>query len=196
MFKLKLPTDPRWANIAEKNIAEVLTDHAFCELKAASTATSFISKFPDKTELVEAMVDLVREEISHFERVHELIKKRGFTLGKERKDEYVNEITQFCIKSGYSREEYLINKLLLAALIEARSCERFKVLADHLKNLDPELSQFYYELMVSEANHYTLFIGFARKYAKTIDVEKRWNEILEFEGQIIENYGKTELIHG
>lgn len=196
MLKLKLPTDPRWANIAEKNIPEVLTDHAFCELKAASTATSLISKFPDKTELVQAMVDLVREEISHFERVHELLRKRGYQLGKERKDEYVNEITQFCIKSGYSREEYLINKLLLAALIEARSCERFKVLAEHFKNIDSELSQFYYELMISEANHYTLFIGFARKYAQTIEVEKRWNEILDFEGQIIQKYGKTELIHG
>lgn len=196
MFKLKLPTDPRWASIAEKNISEVLTDHAFCELKAASTATSFISKFPDKTELVQAMIDLVREEISHFERVHDLLRSRGYELGKERKDEYVNEITQFCIKSGYSREEYLINKLLLAALIEARSCERFKVLSEHFKNIDPDLSQFYHELMVSEANHYTLFIGFARKYAQTIDVEKRWNEILEFEGQIIQKYGKSELIHG
>ncbi len=196
MFKLKLPTDPRWANIAEKNIPEVLTDHAFCELKATSTATSFISKFPDKTELVQAMVNLVKEEIEHFRKVHEIILKRGLELGKERKDEYVNELTHFCIQSGYSREEYLINKLLLAALIEARSCERFKVLSEHLKKLDPELSQFYHELMISEANHYTLFIGFARKYAQTIDVEKRWNEILEFEGKIIQKYGKYELIHG
>jgi len=196
MFKLKLPTDPRWAKIAEQNIAEVLTDHAFCELKAASTATSFISKFPDKTELVNAMVELVKEEIEHFHRVHQLLNLRGFTLGKERKDEYVNELAQFCIKSGYSREEYLINKLLLAALIEARSCERFKILSQHFQTKDPELSQFYHELMVSEANHYTLFIGFARKYAQTIDVEKRWNEILDFEGKVISNYGKSELIHG
>ncbi len=196
MFKLKLPTDPRWANLAEKNISEVLTDHAFCELKAASTATSLISKFPDKTELVQAMVELVKEEIEHFHRVHELLLSRGYELGKERKDEYVNELTQFCIKSGYSREEYLINKLLLAALIEARSCERFKVLSEHFKNSDAVLSQFYHELMISEANHYTLFIGFARKYTQNIDVEKRWNEILEFEGQIIQNYGISELIHG
>ncbi|GIV43511.1 MAG: tRNA 2-methylthio-N6-isopentenyl adenosine(37) hydroxylase MiaE [Bacteroidia bacterium] len=196
MFKLKLPTDPRWANLAEKNISEVLTDHAFCELKAASTATSLISKFPDKTELVQAMVELVKEEIEHFNRVHELLLNRGYELGKERKDEYVNELAQFCIKAGYSREEYLINKLLLAALIEARSCERFKILSEHFKNNDPDLSQFYHELMISEANHYTLFIGFARKYAQTIDVEKRWNEILEFEGQIIQKYGKSELIHG
>lgn len=196
MFKLKLPTDPRWAQIAEQNIQEILTDHAFCELKAASTATSLISKFPDKTELVHAMVDLVHEEMNHFDRVHRFLLQRGYELGKERKDEYVNEITQFCIKSGYSREEYLINKLLLAALIEARSCERFKILSQHFQTKDPELSQFYHELMVSEANHYTLFIGFARKYAQTIDVEKRWNEILDFEGKVISNYGKSELIHG
>ncbi len=196
MFKLKLPTDPRWANIAEKNLSEVLTDHAFCELKAASTATSLISKFPDKTELVQAMVDLVKEEIEHFNKVHQLLQKRGFQLGKERKDEYVNELTHFCIQSGYSREEYLINKLLLAALIEARSCERFKVLSEHFHSKDPQIADFYYELMVSEANHYTLFMGFARKYSQTIDVEKRWNDILTFEGKIIQNYGKSELIHG
>lgn len=194
MLGLKLATDPRWADIAMHDIQEVLTDHAFCELKAAATATSFISKFPDKTELVEAMVDLVREEISHFERVHNLLQQRGFALGKERKDLYVNEMTKFVMRSGYSRHEYLINKLLLAALIEARSCERFKLLSQNLT--DNELKAFYYELMVSEANHYTLFLGFARKYAENYPVEQRWQEILYYEAEVMKNLGKKSEIHG
>lgn len=194
MLGLKLSTDPRWADIAIQDLQEVLTDHAFCELKAAATATAFISKFPDKSELVEAMVSLVREEISHFERVNNLLKQRGFVLGKERKDLYVNEITKFVMRSGYSRHEYLINKLLLAALIEARSCERFKLLSQNLT--DDELKAFYYELMVSEANHYTLFLGFARKYAENYPVEQRWQEILSYEAEVMKYLGNKSEIHG
>jgi tRNA 2-(methylsulfanyl)-N6-isopentenyladenosine37 hydroxylase len=194
MFRLKLPTDPRWANIAEKNIEEILTDHAFCEQKAASTAISLITQFSEKQDLVVAMVDLAREEMEHFQRVHNIIINRGYKLGRERKDEYVNELAQFIFKPGYSREEYLINKLLFAALIEARSCERFKVLSENIN--DKELSDFYRELMASEANHYTLFIGFARQYSKSIDVEKRWQEILDEEAIIIAKYGTKEHIHG
>lgn len=194
MFRLKLPTDPRWANIAEKNIQEILTDHAFCEQKAATTAITLITQFPEKTELVIAMANLAREEMEHFQRVHEILVKRGYTLGKERRDEYVNDLASFIFQSGYGREEFLVNKLLFAAIIEARSCERFKVLSENIN--DKELADFYRDLMVSEANHYTMFIRFARKYAKNYDVDKRWQEILDQEAIIISKYGNKELIHG
>lgn len=194
MFRLKLPTDPRWANIAKKNIEEILTDHAFCEQKAATTAITLITQFPEKKELVAAMADLAREEMEHFQRVHEILVKRGYTLGKERRDEYVNDLASFIFQSGYGREEFLVNKLLFAAIIEARSCERFKVLSENIE--DKELADFYRELMLSEANHYTLFIGFARKYAQNYDVNKRWQEILDQEAIIISKYGNKELIHG
>lgn len=194
MFKLKLPTDPRWANIAEKNIEEILTDHAFCEQKAASSAISFIVVYPELTELVDAMAALAREEMEHFQMVHEKLKERGLTLGRERKDDYVNELHKF-FASGSGRKVGLINKLLMAAMIEARSCERFRLLSEHIS--DKTLSDFYRDLMVSEANHYTMFLGFARKYGKEIvDVDKLWNDFLTYEAGIISKYGNKEQIHG
>ncbi|RMG83016.1 MAG: tRNA-(ms[2]io[6]A)-hydroxylase [Bacteroidetes bacterium] len=196
MFKLKMKTDPYWAELATQNIREALIDHAFCEQKAASSAISIIVQYPEYTELVDAMSDLAREEMEHFQRVHNEIKKRGWILGRERKDNYVNEIAKFFSK-GASRKQNLINKLLLAAMIEARSCERFRVLSEAVKAKDPELAEFYRELMISEANHYTLFIKFAKKYADgTCDVDKLWNEFLEYEGEVISRYGKKEHIHG
>lgn len=143
MLGLKLPTDPRWVNIVEKNIEEILTDHAFCEQKAASTAISFIVLFPEKTELVQEMTALVKEEMSHFKMVHDKIVARGWTLGRERKDEYVNQLMTFFPKGG-SRTDFLVHKLLYAALIEARSCERFRLLSEHLE--DKELAEFYRKL--------------------------------------------------
>ena len=154
MLGLQLPTDTRWVNIVEKNIEEILVDHAYCEQKAASTAISFIIGFPEKTELVRAMIDLVTEEMSHFKMVYELLIERGFTLGRERKDAYVNRLMQFFPKGG-SREDHLVHKLLYAALIEARSCERFRLLSEKLE--DKQLARFYKKLMISEANHYTMF---------------------------------------
>lgn len=193
MLHLKLPTDPRWAHIAEENIEEILTDHAFCEQKAASTAISLIVKFPEYSELVTAMVALAQEEMEHFNMVHNIIIKRGGVLGKERKDTYVNELATF-IRKGLSKELYLMDKLLFSALIEARSCERFRVLSENIK--DKELSAFYHELMISEAGHYTMFIGFARKYAPVAEVDKRWKEFLEFESNIIKKFEKGTAIHG
>ncbi len=148
MLGLKLPTDPRWVNIAEKNIEEILTDHAFCEQKATSTAISLIVSFPEYSELVEAMVALVKEEISHFKMVHDRILARGWKLGRDRKDEYVSKLLKFFPKGG-SRTTQLVHRLLYAALIEARSCERFKLLSENIK--DQELATFYKNLMVSEA---------------------------------------------
>jgi len=193
MLGLKLPTDPRWVNIVEKNIEEILTDHAFCEQKATSTAISLIVSFPEYTELVQEMVALVKEEISHFKMVHDIILKRGWTLGRDRRDDYVIELLKFFPKGG-SRTTQLVHRLLYAALIEARSCERFRLLSEELK--DKELAVFYRNLMVSEANHYTMFLGFARQYGEKKEVDTKWQQLLEYESKIMSNLGKKETVHG
>lgn len=193
MLHLKLETDPRWATIAEENIEEILTDHAWCEQKAATNAITIITHNPQYEDMVTDLLELAKEELEHLQMVHDIIKKRGYTLGKERKDHYVNELYKFMNKGG-SRLQSMVDRLLFSAMIEARSCERFKLLSQTFK--DEELSKFYYDLMVSEAGHYTTFIGFARKYGKDIDVDKRWKELVEFEGELIKSYGKSESIHG
>lgn len=193
MLGLKLPTDPRWVHIAESNIKEVLIDHAYCEQKAASTAISIMITYPELDDLVKEMAALAREEMSHFEMVHKKILERGWHLGRERKDAYVNSISSYFPKTG-DRNLRLIHRLLVAALIEARSCERFKVLSENIK--DPELSRFYKNLMASEAGHYTMFLGFARKYANREMVDELWNNLLKFEASIMANLGQKEHIHG
>ena len=193
MLGLKLPTDPRWVNIVEKNIEEILTDHAFCEQKATSTAISLIVSFPEYTELVQEMTALVKEEMSHFKMVHDIIIKRGWVLGRDRKDDYVIQLLKFFPKGG-SRTTQLVHRLLYAALIEARSCERFRLLSEELE--DKELAVFYKNLMVSEANHYTMFLGFARKYGDRKEVDKKWNDLLEYEAEIMGNLGTKETVHG
>lgn len=193
MLGLKLATDPRWVNIVESNIEEILTDHAWCEQKAATNAISIITLNSEYEDLVTDLLELAKEELEHFQLVHQIIKDRGLTLGRERKDSYVNELYKFMNKGG-NRLQSMVDRLLFSAMIEARSCERFKVLSTNIK--DPELSKFYHDLMVSEAGHYTLFIGYARKYGKDIDVDKRWQELIDFEAVVIQNYGKSETIHG
>ncbi|WP_282136807.1 tRNA-(ms[2]io[6]A)-hydroxylase [Seonamhaeicola maritimus] len=193
MLGLKLPTDPRWVNIVEKNIEEILTDHAFCEQKATSTAISLIVSFPEYTELIQEMVALVKEEISHFKMVHDIILERGWVLGRDRKDEYVVQLMKFFPKGG-SRTTQLVHRLLYAALIEARSCERFRLLSEELE--DTELADFYRKLMVSEANHYTMFLGFARKYGNKKEVDTKWQQLLEYEAKIMSDLGKKETVHG
>ncbi|WP_027879103.1 tRNA-(ms[2]io[6]A)-hydroxylase [Mesoflavibacter zeaxanthinifaciens] len=193
MLGLKLPTDPRWVNIVEKNIEEILTDHAFCEQKATSTAISLIVSFPEYTELVQEMTALVKEEMSHFKMVHDKIIERGWTLGRDRKDEYVIQLLKFFPKGG-SRTDQLVHRLLYAALIEARSCERFRLLSEELK--DKELAEFYRRLMVSEANHYTMFLGYARKYGNREEVDKKWQDLLDYEAKIMKDLGTKETIHG
>ncbi len=193
MLGLKLPTDPRWVNIVEKNIEEILTDHAFCEQKATSTAISLIVSFPEYTELVQEMTALVKEEISHFKMVHDKIIERGWVLGRDRRDDYVIELLKFFPKGG-SRTTQLVHRLLYAALIEARSCERFRLLSEELK--DKELAVFYRNLMVSEANHYTMFLGFARQYGDKKEVDAKWQKLLEYEAKIMSNLGTKETVHG
>tara|TARA_Y100000589_G_C27198499_1_gene648231 strand:+ start:7038 stop:7619 length:582 start_codon:yes stop_codon:yes gene_type:complete len=193
MLGLKLPTDPRWVNVVEKNINEILTDHAYCEQKAASYAISLITKYPEITEIVDKMIALSQEEMEHFQMVHDLIKKRGLELGRERKDPYVHDLMAF-IKRGGNYEMVLVDRLLIAAMIEARSCERFRVLSENIQ--DEELSKFYHDLMTSEARHYSMFIKLAKKYGKGVDVDKRWKEFLIKEAEIMNNYGKQETVHG
>lgn len=195
MFRLKLPTDPRWANIAEGNLEEILSDHAWCEQKAATNAINLIINNSEKPDLVEEMLKISIEEMEHFKAVHDIILERGYEFQRERKDDYVNELMKYLKQNqDGSRESGLIERLLFAAMIEARSCERFRVLSENIK--DQNLAKFYRDLMESEANHYTTFISFARKYAGNIDVDKRWNEWLEAEAKIIQGYGNKETIHG
>ncbi|MDB9713583.1 tRNA-(ms[2]io[6]A)-hydroxylase [Flavobacteriaceae bacterium] len=193
MLGLKLPTDPRWVNIVEKNIDDILTDHAFCEQKAASTAISLIVGFPEYTELVSEMTALVREEMGHFKMVHDLIIARGQTLGRDRKDSYVIALLSFFPKGG-SRTTQLVHRLLIAALIEARSCERFRLLSEELE--DTKLREFYKKLMISEAGHYTMFLKFARQYGDRKEVDLKWESLLIFEAQIMKDLGNQQLIHG
>ena len=194
-FRLQLPTDPRWVNIVERNIEEILSDHAWCEQKAASNAITIITINSEYPDLVADMLDIAREEIEHFKMVHDIIVKRGLTMARERKDEYVGELAQYMKKSNTgSRVSGFVERLLFSAMIEARSCERFKVLSENIQDI--ELSIFYRELMESEAGHHTTFLNYARKYGYGIDVEQRWKEWLDFEAGVIAKYGKSESIHG
>lgn len=193
MLGLQLPTDPRWVNIVEKNIEEILTDHAYCEQKAASNAISIIVKFPDYPDVVKAMVELAQEELEHFQMVHNELQKRGLKLGKERRDPYIHDLLSYITKGG-DEEQQFVERMLFAAMVEARSCERFRLLSEEISDLD--LRDFYRDLMESEARHYTLFLKFAKKYATRIDVDQRWKEFLEYEAGLMEKYGKEGTIHG
>lgn len=182
MLHLKLPTDPRWVDIAQMQIEDILTDHAYCEQKAASSCISLIIRFNDLDFLVDTLTPIVAEEWGHFERVMEQLRKRGMKFGRQRKDEYVAKLNEF-VKKGGSRMDQLTESLLMNALIEARSCERFKLLSKHI--MDVDLQKFYYELMISEAGHYVNFIEMARKYQDPEKVNKRWQEWLTFEAEVL-----------
>ncbi|AEE48741.1 tRNA-(ms[2]io[6]A)-hydroxylase [Haliscomenobacter hydrossis] len=185
MLGLQLPTDPRWVNLAEMDLAEILTDHAYCEQKAATSCISLIQGYPDKEELVRELAPIVTEEWGHFRMVLSELDKRGLKLGLQRKDIYVNELLNFQKNSGGSREDRLIEKLLTCALIEARSCERFRLLSLHIG--EEKLRDFYYKFMVSEAGHYRLFIDLAKLYSNEEKVKQRWGEYLRKEAEILEN---------
>ncbi|MDG2154198.1 MAG: tRNA-(ms[2]io[6]A)-hydroxylase [Crocinitomicaceae bacterium] len=196
MLGLKMATDPRWVNIVEKNLEEILIDHAFCEQKAASNSISIIVQYPQYPDLVESMVEICKEEMEHFKMVHDKIKERGFKLGFERKDPYVKDLSSYLKKnkSNSSREGHFVNQMLFAAMIEARSCERFKILSEELN--DKDLRNFYRMLMESEARHYVTFLNFAKKYGGNIDVNAHWEDFLKFEADLMKEYGKSETIHG
>ena len=181
---LQLPTDPRWVNLAEKSLQEVLTDHAYCEQKAATSCISLIQRYSEKEKLVRELAPVVTEEWGHFRLVLAELEKRGLKLGRQRKDEYVNALLQFCRKGG-SVEDRLLDQLLLMAMIEARSCERFKRLSEGLE--DGYLRKFYRRFMESEAGHYTLFIELAETYIDKELVRQRWKDWLEYESEVIKN---------
>lgn len=183
MLGLKLPTDPRWVNLAEKELEEILTDHAYCEQKAATACISLIQAFPDKEKMVKELAPIVTEEWGHFRMVLHELEKRGMKLGTQRKDEYVNKLLAFQKKGG-TREERLLEKLLTCALIEARSCERFRLLSLHIS--DEALRDWYHKFMVAEAGHYRLFIDLAKQYLPEDKVRQRWQEYLEHEAGIMQ----------
>ena len=190
---LKLPTDPRWVNLAEINLEEILTDHAYCEQKAATSCISLIQSYPDREELVKELAPIVTEEWGHFRTVLAELEKRNLKLGRQRKDEYVNALISFQAKGG-SPEDRFLDKLLTMALIEARSCERFKRLSEGLD--DAYLRKFYRRFMESEAGHYTLFINLAELYIKKDRVRKRWKEWLVFEAELIKSLPmRGERVH-
>lgn len=193
MFRLQLPTDPRWVNLAAKDVQEILTDHAWCEQKAASSAISLMVQFPEYPELVQQMSALAQEEMEHFQRVFALIQQKGMVLGRERKDRYVGALLEFQLR-GNSTVLRLRDKLLMAALIEARSCERFRLLSEQLAEV--ELKAFYRELMESEAGHYTMFIALARDLTGREETDARWSEWLEYEGKILNQFSEGKGIHG
>lgn len=193
MLGLKFETETSWAEIAENDLQQILTDHAFAEQKAASNAVSIIINYPEETALVSDMADVALEEMQHFKMVHELMKARGMTLGREQRNDYALHLHKFFTKSG-DRKEQLVHRLLYAALIEARSCERFKVFSENLE--DQELADFYRELMISEANHYTLFLNYARKFLDREIVDQKWQNLLKYEAEFMKTRGTQAKIHG
>lgn len=184
MLGLKLPTDPRWVNIAQKNIEEILVDHAYCEQKAASSCISLIVQYPEREKLREVLMPVVAEEWAHFRMVMRELEKRGYPLGPQRKDEYVAQL-HAAIRKNCSPAERLGEKLFVNALIEARSCERFRLLSEEIS--DESLKKFYHDLMVSEAGHYVNFIDLAKEYLPAGYVKTRWQEWLDTEAHILEN---------
>jgi tRNA-(ms[2]io[6]A)-hydroxylase len=193
MLGLKFETETSWAEIAKDDLQQILTDHAFAEQKAASNAVSIIINYSEETEMVKAMSDIAIEEMEHFKMVHLLMIKRGMVLGREQKNDYAKHLHGFFAKTK-DRTDALIQRLLIAALIEARSCERFKVFSENLE--DRELSDFYKELMVSEANHYTTFLGFARQYQDRKVVDKKWQGLLDYEAEFMKKRGVKPKVHG
>lgn len=184
MLGLKLPTDPRWVKMAEMDLAEILTDHAYCEQKAATSCISLIQKYPERERLVRELAPIVTEEWGHFRMVLSELDKRGLKLGVQRKDTYVNGLLGFIKKDG-SQTDRLVERLLFCALIEARSCERFRLLSLNLQAED--LKEFYHHFMVSEAGHYRLFIDLAKEYGEEGKVMARWQEFLDFEKDLLAN---------
>lgn len=185
MLGLKMATDPRWVNLAEKSIEEILVDHAYCEQKAASTCITLIVNYPEKKLLVEKLTPIVSEEWGHFRMVLQQLEKRGLSLGAMRKDEYVQALFGF-IEKGGGKEPQLLERLLLAGLIEARSCERFRLLSENIP--DEELKEFYKTLMISEAGHYRLFLDLAREYFPAERVKERFDQLLEKEAQLLKSW--------
>jgi tRNA-(ms[2]io[6]A)-hydroxylase len=193
MLGLKFETETSWVEVAQNGLQQLLTDHAFAEQKAASNAVSIIINYSEETALVKDMSDIAIEEMEHFRMVHNLMASRGMVLGKATKNDYALHLFKF-FPHTHNRNEALVHRLLVAALIEARSCERFKVFSENMQ--DEELSKFYRDLMISEANHYTLFLGYARTYMDREIVDQKWQELLAFEAEMMKTRGTVAKVHG
>ena len=193
MLGLKSDTNKKWVKIAEKNLEKLLTDHAYAEQKAAGAAVSLIINYSEETEMVQALSAHAIEEMEHFKMVHDIMVSRGMTLGRDQKSQYVKHLTKFFPKTK-DRQEALIGRLLIASVIEARSCERFKVLSENLE--DKELAAFFRGLLESEAGHHTMFLKFARKYQNRKIVDEKWENLLNYESEYITNKGVLPLVHG
>ena len=193
MLGLQFETETSWVDVAKNGLEQLLTDHAFAEIKASGNATSIIINYSEETELVKDMSDIAIEEMEHFRMVHEVMVARGMVLGQATKNDYALNLQKFFPKSS-NRKEALVHRLLVAALIEARSCERFKVFADNME--DEELCKFYHDLMISEANHYTLFLGYARKYMNREIVDEKWDNLLACEAEMMKTRGNIAKVHG
>lgn len=193
MLGLQFETETSWAEIAKDDLQQILTDHAFAEQKASANAISITINYSEETELVKSMLEIAIEELEHFQMVHEIMIKRGLILGQAQQNDYAIRLQKFFPKTK-DRTDALIQRLLVAALIEARSCERFKVFSENLE--DPELKKFYNDLMISEANHYTTFLGFARKYQDRNIVDQKWNELLKYEADFMKTRGGIARVHG
>ena len=179
-----MTTDPRWIDLASKSLEEILTDHAYCEQKAASTCIALIQLYPDRTYLVDRLAPVVSEEWTHFRMVLDELKARSLSLGKQRKDEYVNMLMDFSTKGGSADGKFL-DRMLMAALIEARSCERFRLLSEGISDL--KLREFYRKLMIAEAQHYTMFLDIAAHYIDKSKVKERWQQWLDFETDVMKS---------
>ncbi|CAI8349510.1 MAG: Uncharacterised protein [Polaribacter sp. SA4-10] len=193
MLGLQFETETSWAEIAKADLSQILTDHAFLEQKAASNAVSIIINYSEETELVKEMSNIAIEEMQHFKMVHLLMLKRDMVLGREQKNDYAIKLQKFFTKT-HDRTIALVQRLLVAALIEARSCERFKVFSENME--DVELSKFYKNLMISEANHYTTFLTLARSYQDRAIVDEKWNALVAFEAALMKERGSVAKIHG
>lgn len=180
---IQLPTDPRWVNMAEMSLQDILTDHAYCEQKATTSCISLIQRYSDKALLVEKVSPIVSEEWSHFRLVLKELEKRGLKLGRQRKDEYVNGLLKF-VRKGVTPDELFLDRILVCAMIEARSCERFRLLSLNIK--EEALRNFYHKFMVSEAGHYRLFLDLAEHYLGKELTQERWSACLEFEAALVQ----------
>lgn len=191
MLCLKCETNPGWIKSAMANLNSVLIDHAHCEKKAAATGMSLLSAYPDKTEISLTMSDLVEEEIGHYRSVVKIIDEKGIKLNYDTGDLYVKELLSYINKNEPRR---LLDRLLTAGIIEARSCERLQILAENIN--DEILKKFYTELAASEAGHYVTFIKLAKLYFEEKEVNQRLDELTNIERNIVVSLPNHPVMHG
>ncbi len=180
MLHLKSPTDSSWLAQVDAHLEEVLIDHAHCEKKAAGTALNLIFHYVEDIELCREMTQIVNEELEHFHMVIELLERRGIRFRRLRPSQYGNKLHALVRKT---EPERAVDRLLVAGLIEARSCERFQALAHHVD--DPQLAEFYRSLFESEARHHTTYTRLATHFAPEEVVNRRLEELYDAEAAIM-----------